>query len=87
MKGAFQNNGDIRNFCKEMVVVKDKAKCFQLFNEGKKPTDEEIKPHASKPTAYKYYREWLITQIITSSVQGQHQVILTTFLFMISKAY
>ena len=36
-----------------------KAKAFQLFSEGKRPGDSEVKSLGSKPnSAYRYYQHW-----------------------------
>jgi len=36
-----------------------KAKAFQLFSHGKKPSDPEVKALGIKPnTAYRYYQDW-----------------------------
>ncbi len=37
----------------------NKTKAFELFNEGKRPSDSEVKALGIKPTsAYRYYQEW-----------------------------
>jgi hypothetical protein len=36
-----------------------KAQAFQLYNEGKRPSDSEVKSLGIKPeTAYRYYQDW-----------------------------
>ena len=36
-----------------------KAKAFQLFSHGRKPSDSEVKALSIKPnTAYRYYQQW-----------------------------
>ena len=36
-----------------------KSKAFQLFNEGKRPSDFEVKALGIKPeSAYRYYQDW-----------------------------
>jgi len=45
----------------EKVKQRDskKAKAFQLFDEGKRPSDSEVKSLGIKPnSAYRYYQEW-----------------------------
>ena len=40
-----------------------KAKAFQLFNHGKRPSDPEVKALGIKPnTAYRYYQDWKKTR-------------------------
>jgi len=40
-----------------------KAHVFQLYNDGKRPSDSEVKSLGIKPdTAYRYYQDWKKTQ-------------------------
>lgn len=42
----------------------DINKCFRMFLEGKTPQDCAKLKVASQPVAYKYYRAWMLTEIV-----------------------
>jgi len=47
-----------------------KDEIFQMFDNGLDPTKKEVLERLSKPTAYAYYREWLLIQISRYAMQN-----------------
>ena len=54
---------DLSQEGKTMLKDSKKSRVFELFDQGKRPGDPEVKALVIKPeTAYRYYQEWKKTQ-------------------------